>query len=474
MLISISIIWFRQDLRLADQAAVTVAAAAGAVLPVYVLDDETPGRWPIGAAQRWWLHHSLASLDADLRKLGARLLLLRGRAGEMLPALAKAVGADAVHALAHHEPWSKQQEAEVAARVPLDLQLGVTLAPPSQLRSGGGGRYRIFTPFWRALQTQMPPPEPLAVPALRMAEAPAGDALDDWRLLPTKPNWAVGFGDQWTPGEAGAWATLDAFIDVAADYDTGRNRPAEAGSSRLSPHLHMGELSPAQVWHAVEAAVGARAEPFLREIGWRDFATGLIDQFPDYHERPSRAAFGQFAHRRLTDATARADFDAWCRGRTGYPIVDAGMRQLWTTGWMHNRVRMIAASFLVKHLLIDWREGFAWFWDTLVDADLGNNALGWQWIMGSGVDSSPFNRIFAPVSQGEKFDAAGDYVRRWVPELAALPADVIHRPWDAEPMILAAAGIRLGETYPDRVIEHVAARARAFDVYREAKAALEA
>lgn len=473
--ISISIIWFRQDLRLADQAAVTAAAAAGPVVPVYVLDDATPGAWPIGAAQRWWLHHSLASLDADLRRLGARLLLVRGRAGAVLPVLAESLGARAIHALAHYEPWARQQEAEVGAATKLHLHTGITLAPPAQVRSGSGGRYRIFTPFWRTLQTQMPPPEPLPVPVLRLADGvPAGESLDDWALRPTRPNWAAAFGDDWTPGEAGAWAALDRFIDVAAtDYDHGRNRPAEPGSSRLSPHLHMGELSPAQVWHAVEAAIGRRAEPFLREIAWRDFATGLIDQFPDYHERPSRAPFDRFPHRPLSDPAVRVDFDAWCRGRTGYPIVDAGMRQLWTTGWMHNRVRMIAASFLVKHLLIDWREGFRWFWGTLVDADLGNNALGWQWIMGSGVDSSPYNRIFAPVGQGEKFDPEGNYVRRWVPELAKLTADVIHRPWEADPLILAASGVRLGNDYPHPIVDHAQARQRALDVYGEAKAGLE-
>ena len=383
----------------------------------------------------------------------------------MLPELAQAVGATAVHALIHYEPWAKAQMDEVAAALKLTLHDGVSLVPPERVRSGDGGRYRIFTPWWRALQRMMPPEEPLpAPPKIAMAEAPAGDRLDDWRLLPTNPDWAAGFSEWWTPGERGAWAQLDRFIDVAADdYERGRNLPAEAGSSRLSAHLHMGELSPAQVWHAVEAAVGRKAEPYLREIAWRDFALGLIDQFPDYHERPSRAAFENFPHR--TD-----DHAAWQRGQTGYPIVDAGMRELWATGWMHNRVRMIAASFLVKHLLGDWRDGFTWFWDCLVDADLGNNALGWQWIMGSGVDSSPFNRIFAPVTQGEKFDPAGDYVRRWVPELAALPADVIHHPWDADPMTLLAAGVRLGETYPWPVIEHGAARARAFEAYEAAKA----
>ncbi len=459
------IIWFRQDLRLADQRAVAAACAAGPVVPVFVLDDETPGRWQIGAAQRWWLHHSLAALDADIRAMGARLLLLRGRAGSVIPELAKAIGATRVHALEHFEPWSRVQQAEVGAKVDLVLHDGVSLVPPDRVRSGTDGRYRIFTPWWRALQRMMPPAEPLPAPArITMASnVPEGDGLADWNFLPSKPDWAAGFSERWTPGEQGGWAQLGQFIDVAADYDVGRNLPAEAGSSRLSPHLHHGELSPAQVWHAVEDSIGRRAEPYLREIAWRDFALGLIDQFPDYHERPSRPQFDHFPYR--TDGLA-----AWQRGQTGYPIVDAGMRELWTTGWMHNRVRMITASFFVKHLLGDWREGFTWFWDTLVDADLGNNALGWQWIMGSGVDSSPFNRIFAPVTQGEKFDPAGAYVRRWVPELKDLPDAVVHRPWEADPITLAAAGVRLGTTYPEPIVDHATARARAFAAYEEAMA----
>jgi deoxyribodipyrimidine photo-lyase len=466
-----SIIWFRQDLRLADQAAVAAAAASGPVLPVYVLDDETPGEWRIGAAQRWWLHHSLAALDASLRRRGARLILLRGRAADRLAELAAQAGGASVHALAHYEPWAKRQEAEVASRLDLRLHDGATLIPPDRVRSATGGRYRIFTPFWRALRRHMPPPAPVPAPdRLVMADAaPDGERLDDWSLLPARPNWAVEFDAHWTPGEAGAEAALDRFLGVASAYDADRNKPAEPGSSRLSPHLHHGELSPACVWHALEAAAGASAEPFLREIGWRDFATGLVDQFPDYHLKPSRAAFARFAHRGLDDPGAAADFRAWQEGRTGYPIVDAGMRQLWRTGWMHNRVRMIAASFLVKHLLIDWREGLRWFWDTLVDADLGNNSLGWQWIMGSGVDSSPFGRIFAPVGQGEKFDPRGDYVRRWVPELAALPADIVHQPWSGDPDVLARAGVVLGRDYPLPIVGHAEARQRALDAYRDAK-----
>jgi deoxyribodipyrimidine photo-lyase len=437
------IIWFRQDLRLNDQAAVAAAARAGPVIAVYVFDDETPGDWRIGGAQRWWLHHSLTALAADLATHGVPLVLRRGRAGTVIPALVRDSGAGAVHALWHYEPWARVQQDEVASACELRLHDGNYLLPPGTVRTGSGGAFRIFTPFWRALQQHMPPPEAAAVPALTAAPAPAGETLDDWQLLPTKPDWSQGF-DVWTPGEAGARAALDAFAGKAAGYDRARNFPAEAGSSRLSPHLHFGEVSPAQVWHAVPDS-----DSYRREIAWRDFATGLIDTFPDSHVTPGRAQFATFAHRDAPD-----ELHAWQHGRTGYPIVDAGMRELWATGWMHNRVRMIAASFLVKHLLIDWRAGSRWFWDTLVDADLGNNSLGWQWIMGSGVDSSPFNRIFAPVTQSAKFEASA-YIRKWVPELRAVSDAAIHAPWEAG----GAPG------YPPPLVDHAEARARALAAY---------
>ena len=443
------IVWFRQDLRLADQAALAAAAKHGPVIPVHVLDDDTPGRWRIGAAQRWWLHHSLASLDRDLRAKGARLLLLRGRAGMVLPQLAEATGAAAIHATWHYEPWARTAQEEVASAVELHLHDGNFLSPPGTVRSGSGAPYKIFTPFWNALKLRMPPPAPLPVPELTMAAAPAGDRLADWGLLPTDPDWAGGF-DVWTPGEGGARANLEAFAATARDYDRARNYPAEAGSSRLSPHLHFGEVSPATVWHAVPDS-----DSFRREIGWRDFATGLIDSLPGYHEQHGRSAFDGFAFRDAPDELA-----AWQHGRTGYPIVDAGMRQLWATGWMHNRVRMIAASFLVKHLLIDWRRGAGWFWDTLVDADLGNNSLGWQWIMGSGVDSSPFNRIFAPVGQSARFEAAA-YIRAWVPELRGLSDEAIHAPWESG----GAPG------YPSPLVDHASARARALGAYADLRTA---
>ncbi len=461
------ILWFRQDLRLSDQRAAIAAAKAGPVVPVYVLDDETPGNWRVGAAQRWWLHHALTTLAKELEAKGARLILLRGRAENRLAELAAALGGAEVHALEHYEPWAKVQQHGVAARVPLHLHAGATLADPSAVTTGIGGRYRIFTPWWNAFQKRGAPPKPLPAPGRpTMADgAPEGERLDDWDLLPTRPNWAKGWETEWRPGEAGAHATLQTFAAMVHGYGEGRNLPGTPRTSRLSPHLHFGEISPAQVWHAAHDAAGDAAEPFLREVGWRDFAAQMIDQFPTSADKHQRAQFDAFPFR-----DAPAELHAWQHGQTGYPIVDAGMRQLWRTGWMHNRVRMIASSFLVKDLLIDWRAGEHWFWDTLVDADLGNNALGWQWIMGSGVDSQPFNRIFEPVTQGRKHDPDGDYVRRWLPELAGLPTRVLHAPWEASTADLADAKVRLGDTYPERIVDHAFARRRALDAYAGLKA----
>lgn len=456
-----SILWFRQDLRLFDQAAVRAAAADGPVLPVYVLDDETPGHWRIGAAQRWWLHHSLTALAADLKAKGAPLLLLRGRADEVLARLARETGLSCIHALAHHEPWWRAVEQRLSGHVDLVLHQGMALAPPETVTTGSGGRYRIFTPFWRALLDRMPPHKPVAAPERLEAvtHVPEGDALEDWRLLPTKPDWSMGFSD-WVPGEAGAKAALKSFLPDVADYDGKRNLPSIEGVSRLSPHLHFGEISPATVWHLVSKQAGAKAAPFLREVGWRDFGLGMIDQFPRLGDENGRAPFDDFPWRSLSSETAAADFRAWKQGRTGYPIVDAGMRQLWATGWMHNRVRMIAASFLIKHLLIDWREGARWFWETLLDADYANNSMNWQWVAGSGVDSAPFFRIMAPLSQSRKFDAA-DYIRQWVPELSALADTYIHEPWTA-PVPPRA--------YPQPIIGHGEARARALAALDRSKA----
>ncbi|MDE8652744.1 cryptochrome/photolyase family protein [Novosphingobium album (ex Liu et al. 2023)] len=453
------IVWLRRDLRLADQAAFAAVAATGPVIPVYVLDDETPRHRRMGGAARWWLHHSLASLDAALRERGSRLILRRGRCEEVLAAIAGETGASAVHALHHYEPWWRNAEKAVGKRLALHLHHGNYLAPPGTVLTGAGTPYRIFTPFWRALGELMPPLAPLPAPARIMPPAawPASEPLADWALLPRAPDWAGGLRAAWRPGEDEARARLEAFAGKAARYEATRNLPAGDGTSLLSPHLHFGEVSPAQVWHAV-AGAGGSVGTFLGELGWRDYAQNVIVQFPEYGARAARPEFADLAWR--TGPAAEADLRAWRRGRTGYPIVDAGMRQLWATGWMHNRVRMIAASFLVKHLLIDWREGEQWFWDTLVDADYGSNAVNWQWVAGSGVDANMFVRIMAPLVQSEKFDAAG-YIRAWVPELAGLSDSEIHDPPDH----------RRPRGYPARIIEHRAARERALAAHGAAKGA---
>jgi len=453
-----TLLWFRRDLRLSDQAALVAAVGEGAVVPVYILDDETPKHRKMGGASRWWLHHSLAALDASLRDKGSRLILRRGRSDEVLAALAAETGASRVHAIRHYEPWWRNAEHAVAKRLDLVCHDGNYLVPPGAVTTGAGQPYKIYTPFWRALLQHMPPPEPKRRPRASPAPAiwPKSDSLAGWGLRPTQPDWATGFAEAWTPGEAGAHDRLEDFRAHAARYGTTRNLPSVEGSSRLSPHLHFGEISPAQIWHRT-GGLGGSVGTFLGEVGWRDYAQNVILQFPAYGMRNGRPALDDLPWR--SGLAATEDVHAWQRGRTGYPIVDAGMRQLWATGWMHNRVRMIAASFLIKHLLIDWRQGEQWFWDTLVDADYGNNSVNWQWTAGTGVDSNVFVRIMAPLSQSAKFDA-GDYIRRWMPELAGLPDAAIHDPEEA--------GCR-PDDYPAKIIGHREARERALAAARTAR-----
>jgi len=453
-----AILWLRRDLRLTDQAALIAGAHEGPVIPVYILDDETPKHRKMGAAARWWLHHSLAALDASLRDRGSRLILKRGKSAEVLTALAEETGAARVHCLRHYEPWWLNAERAVAKAYDLVRHDGNYLMPPGSVTTGAGQPYKIYTPFWRALQERMPPPAPLPAPETIAAPEtwPRSDALADWTLLPEKPDWAKGFRDEWTPGEAGARERLDEFVPEVAAYDIARNLPSEEGSSRLSPHLHFGEISPATIWHRITETKGDPTT-YLKEIAWRDYAQNIILQFPDYGARNGRAALDSLPWR--TGKAADTDLSAWQQGRTGYPIVDAGMRQLWGTGWMHNRVRMIAASFLVKHLLIDWRLGEAWFWDCLVDADYGSNSVNWQWTAGTGVDSNMFVRIMAPLSQSEKF-AAGSYIRSWVPELAHLSDAAVHDP--------EAASCR-PDAYPAKIIGHREGRERALQALKSAQ-----
>ncbi len=451
------ILWLRRDLRLADQAALLAAVESGApVIPLFILDDDTPKHRRMGAASRWWLHHSLKSLDAGLRKLGSRLILRRGSAPVILCEVAQKSAVSAVHCIRHYEPWWRNAERLIKEQLNLVRHDGNYLMPMGSVKTGSGGDFKIYTPFWRALSAHMPPPAPAPAPKSIPGPDiwPESDTLDDWGLLPTKPDWAAGMAEMWTPGEAGAQQRLAEFAPRAAQYDERRNFPSIVGTSFLSPHLHFGETSPAQAWHAHMGA-GGSVEVFLKEIVWREYGQNVICQYPDYGSKNARSAMDSLLWRDVGDPAVAADLKAWQQGRTGYPIVDAGMRELWATGWMHNRVRMITASFLIKHLLIDWREGEKWFWDTLVDADYASNATNWQWTAGTGVDSNMFVRIMAPLSQSEKFDAA-DYIRKWVPELADLGEPYVH---DPEENGLQTKG------YPRKIIGHRAARERALAAY---------
>ncbi|MDB5724038.1 MAG: deoxyribodipyrimidine photolyase [Novosphingobium sp.] len=450
------LVWFRRDLRLSDQPALCAAAEEGPVIPVFVLDDGTAGDHRAGSASRWWLHQSLEALADALTKQGSRLILRRGDAATELAAIAKEVGATAVHAVQHYEPWWRKAEAALAGKLDLTLHDGNYLLPPGSVTTGAGGLYKIYTPFAKAAAPRLPARVILEAPELSAPRKWAkSDPLKGWNLLPAKPDWAGGMRQAWTCGEAAAHSALNEFLDHADRYEAERNQPSVEGTSRLSPHLHWGEISPGQVWEALDGKRGQGADTFRGELLWRDYAQNVVLQFPDYAEQSYREDFRHLPWR--TGKAAASDLRAWQQGRTGYPIVDAGMRQLWATGWMHNRVRMIAASFLIKHLLIDWREGERWFWDTLVDADFGNNGVNWQWVAGSGVDANLFTRIMAPLSQSEKFGAE-DYIRKWVPELAKLPDAEIHDPADD----------RRGE-YPAKLIGHREGRERALAAYQQMK-----
>ncbi|WP_077146531.1 deoxyribodipyrimidine photo-lyase [Sphingopyxis sp. KK2] len=451
-----AILWLRQDLRVSDHRALLAAVSEGPVIPVYILDDERPGARAIGSAQRWWLHHSLAALDNSLRKRGSRLLLRRGPAPAVLERVLDEAGSGTIHATRCYEPWWKLCDAEVANRFDLRLHDGNYLAPPASIVNAEGNRYRVFTPWYRALRERMPPAFPFPAPEHIPAPAawPASDTLDAWGLLPTRPDWSGGFA-AWQPGEKGAWRALRTWLPDARSYNRQRDFPSLPATSRLSPHLHFGEISPGAIWHAIGETQDAGAEAFRSELGWREHGINLLDQMPAYGERNGRAVFDAFSWRDGPEADR--DFDAWTRGRTGYPVVDAGMRELWRTGWMHNRVRMVVASFLVKHLLIDWRRGERWFWDTLLDADLGSNAMNWQYVAGTGVDAPVFSRIMSPLLQSERF-AMGDYVRDHVPELAHLSDAEITAAHDRDACV---AG------YPSQIVGHRSARARALDAWGE-------
>lgn len=474
-----TLVVFDDMFRLDDHPALAAAAEQGGpVIATYIHDPEGAPSSP-GAASRWWLHQSLARLQKALAGRGSRLIIRKGELVSEVERLIGESGATSLHLTRSYGPGDEARERDLGAMAEArDVRLrrfgGRLLFEPEAIRNGSGDPYRVFTPFWRACRAASPPGPPIEAPgALEAPEAwPESVEIDALDLLPTGHDWTGGLAGAWSPGEAGAREALADFLDTTIDaYGTARNRPDIEGTSRLSPHLHFGEISPRRIWHEVQKGIesgdlaGRGPEKFLAEIGWREFSAHLLFQFPELPKQPLRPEFRDFP---WADAP-EPRLAAWRAGRTGYPIVDAGMRELWEIGWMHNRVRMIVASFLIKDLRVDWRDGAAWFWDTLVDADIANNSASWQWVAGSGADAAPFFRVFNPVLQGEKFDPKGDYVRRWVPEIAGLPDKWIHKPWEAPADVLADAGVELGETYPAPMVDHKQAREAALAAYKEIK-----
>jgi len=462
-----AIVWFRDDLRLADHPALHAAISSGRpLICLYILEEGTGSR-ALGGAARWWLDKSLAALDKDLKALGGQLLLRRGDPRQILPELVSAVGAASLDFNRRYEAPAVAVDDAVTADLGrrgcvVTKHAAWLLFEPGAILTKNGRAFRVFTPFWRAHRPHLDPaaalrPRPAAI---TFHQGVTGDALASFGLHPTRPDWSGGLGAIWTPGEAAATARLNDFLaNGLGRYADERDFPAVEASSRLSPHLRFGEVAVARVVHEVLKVANRlpsdTVEKFLAEVSWREFAWHLLSDFPELATRNFQPGFEFFEWQ--PDAGA---LEAWKCGRTGYPIVDAGMRELWQTGSMHNRVRMITASFLTKHLLTHWKEGEAWFWDTLVDADVASNPFGWQWVAGTGADAAPYFRVFNPVMQGEKFDPDGRYVRRFVPEVADLPDRFVHRPWEAPPLLRPPAGV-----YPPPVIDHALGRKRALDAF---------
>lgn len=473
-----TLVWFRQDFRLADNLALNAAIRrGGTVIPVFIADDAAEGRWPLGTRAREWRDRSLMALDGALRERGSKLVRRSGDTLQALLHLARETGADAVMWNKRYEPHAERHEASIAnglkqADVKAVSHSGALLFDPHEIRNKQGKPYQVFTPFWRhCSELQVAPAVKLAKQSL--PAPPRWPALEDQHRSEAAENTdRDSAGPTFEPGEAGAAKRLREFLRTNVDaYSEARDIPSISGTSQLSPHLRFGEITPRQIWAAVAATSrdtgvfppSTGAAVFLKELGWREFAYHILANFPETPERPLRANFDRF---RWADDPDGARWRAWTTGRTGYPIVDAGMRELNETGWMHNRVRMIVASFLVKHLRLPWARGAQHFWQTLADADLANNTLGWQWSAGCGADAAPYFRIFAPVAQGGKFDPDGAYVRKWVPELAELPTRFVHSPWTAPSAVLSAAGVGLGQNYPMPIVDHARARAEALEAFR--------
>jgi deoxyribodipyrimidine photo-lyase len=462
------LVWFRQDLRLADNLALRAALETDLpIFCIFIADETTPAEMQLGGASKWWLHQSLTTLDHDLQQRGNKLLLYRGNPHVILQELITKLNITKIF-------WNRCYDAHAIAR---DKKIKATLLKdnievqsfnshllfePWTILNQAGQPYKVFTPFWKkgCLSNSQNWPQSFPIPKkIRgISHFPLSDSLISWKLLPTHPNWASQFYNEWQPGEAGAHKRLKHFMDIGIlDYKELRDFPAQEKVSRLSPHLHWGEIAPWRIWNELEnelhsnrQLVTANVENFQSELGWREFSYYLLYHFPQLPTDNFRSEFNQFPWKKNSHA-----LKAWQQGKTGYPLVDAGMRQLWQTGWMHNRVRMVVASFLVKDLRLHWHEGARWFWDTLVDADLANNSASWQWVAGCGVDAAPYFRIFNPITQSEKFDPSGEYIRRWVPELRELDSKMIHTPWKIPSL-----------NYPEPIVNHDEARIAALQAYK--------
>ncbi|MDA9930820.1 DNA photolyase family protein [Alphaproteobacteria bacterium] len=470
MVLPLSICWFRQDLRLADNPALAAAAERGRVLSVFILDDVNSGADKIGAASRWWLHHSLTALKSSLN--GA-LYVTAGDALILLPELVKSTGADAVFWNRSYEKWRIQRDTEVKSRLQDDgveavSSNGSLLWEPWEIAKNDGTPFKVFTPFYRrGCLAAAPPREPMPAPQITPMDQPPASDITSLGLLPDQ-GWDEALAPHWQIGEVGAKARLDAFLDEGLDgYKDGRNIPAAPNVSRLSPHLHWGEISVNQVWQAARArddVPSSDVDNFCSELGWREFSHALLFYNPDLRRTNLQSKFDRFGWRDDADL-----LQAWQRGRTGVPFVDAAMRELRQTGYMHNRMRMVTGSFLVKNLRLHWHHGEAWFWDCLVDADHASNSASWQWIAGCGADAAPYFRIFNSVTQGQKFDPDGSYTRRYVPELAGLPDKYLFAPWLAPDEVLADAGVQLGKTYPRPVVDLKESREAALAAFQALK-----
>ncbi len=469
------IVWFRQDLRLSDNPALFEAARTGAeIIPLYILDDLTPGIWKPGGASKRWLYFSLQSLSEDLSSLGLSLILRKGDPLDILKEVVKETKSSGIYWNRRYEPFHIEKDVAVNrefSKIGIECKnfKASLLLEPHEVSPKSGGYFKVFTPFWnsclKSIETEKDLPVPSLIPYKKTI---ASEDLSDWKLFP-RPDWGAEFDKNWTPGEKHAKKRLQTFSEKCIEeYPYHRDFPYESGTSLLSPHLHFGEISPRQIWNAVQKILASHPGPekkqacekYLSEIGWREFAHHLLYRIPGLPTKPFKQNFEAFPWSDNKDFLV-----LWQKGKTGYPIVDAGMRQLWRIGWMHNRVRMIVASFLTKHLLIHWIEGEKWFYDTLVDADLANNAAGWQWVAGCGADAAPYFRIFNPILQSAKFDPEGKYIKKWVPELANLPTKYIHNPAEAPEEELRKAGVVLGVTYPFPLVDLAEGRKKALELY---------